>query len=205
MNLIMFDFDGVIIDSLEQFTKDFISACNKHGLLAVRSQRDMLDLFDNNVYESILSLGIDEDTIDNILSSYKKNSEKNIFNSKLFGGVKEMLQSLSLNNKVFIITSNISSLTTDFLKSNGVDCVEDVIGADVEKSKIKKIKHVMNLHPNLPSYYIGDTKGDMTEGKIAGAKTIGVTWGWHTLCQLENGEADFIANCPSDILDIFKI
>ncbi len=205
MNLIMFDFDGVIIDSLDQFTKDFISACNKHGLSAVRSQKDMLDLFDNNVYESILSLGMDEVTIDNILSSYKKNSQKNIFNSKLFDGVKEMLESLSLNNKVFIITSNVSSLTSDFLSLSGVDCIEDIIGADIEKSKIKKIKHVMNLYPNLFPYYVGDTKGDMIEGEIAGAKTIGVTWGWHTLAQLENGGADFIANSPGDILELFKI
>ncbi|CAH2211993.1 HAD family hydrolase [Tepidibacter aestuarii] len=205
MNLIMFDFDGVIIDSLEQFTKDFISACNEHGLLSVNSQKDMLDLFDNNVYESILSLGIDEFRIDEILSSYKRNSQNNIFNSKLFDGVKDMLQSLSLNNKVFIITSNISSLTNDFLRLNGVDCVEDVIGADIEKSKIKKIKHVIDLYPNLSPYYVGDTKGDMIEGKISNAKTIGVTWGWHTLSQLKNGGADFIVNSPDDILDIFKV
>ena len=45
-NLVMFDYDGVIVDSLELFTTAFINACRKNLFVGVSTQEEMLRAFD---------------------------------------------------------------------------------------------------------------------------------------------------------------
>ncbi len=44
-NVIMFDFDGVIVDSLEVFQKSYIDTCTKMGLEEFAAGVIFLDLF----------------------------------------------------------------------------------------------------------------------------------------------------------------
>ena len=52
--------------------------------------------------------------------------------------------------------------------------------------------------------YIGDTIGDIIEGKKANIQTIGVTWGWHTKDQLLNSNPDYLAESVQDLVTISK-
>ena len=67
-----------------------------------------------------------------------------------------------------------------------------VLGAETDTSKIRKIQKTMRRFPSLPAYYVGDTKGDMIEGRSAGAKTVAVSWGWHPEEKLREGRPDFM-------------
>ena len=172
MALIMFDYDGVIVDSLKFLTENFIDACNENGFYDITSQDQLLNLFDGNMYENMLTYGLDIRIVDQIINMLKIRENENIENLRLFKGIEDALNTISQKNKLFIITSNHSSTVINMLEKNKITCFEDVIGAEKEKSKIKKIKSTMSKYPNLTAYYVGDTKGDMLEGKIAGANTI---------------------------------
>jgi phosphoglycolate phosphatase len=198
----MFDYDGVIVDSLNQFTIDFISSCHENGLCEVKDQRDILNLFDDNAYTSMVFLGASVDTVNKILKSFEYKSKETLYQLQLFNGIKDVLDQIAKHNKVFIITSNLSKNTTDLLKSKGVTSFEDVIGADVEKSKIKKIQYTINKYPNFIGYYVGDTRGDVLEGKRANVKTIAVTWGWHEANKLNEVNPDYLAHSPMNLIDI---
>jgi len=199
--LVMFDYDGVIVDSLEVFTTRFSQACRENGFKEVNASEDVLGLFDGNVYETMMRRGLKESTIDNILKRYEVLQAKQLANLELFDGIGEALKLISEKHEVYVITSNLSSATIRVLNQNGIECFKDVIGAEKEKSKIKKIMRTMSLHPGMPAYYVGDTKGDMIEGKRAGTQTIGVTWGWHTHDKLKEGSPDHLFNTPEELAD----
>ena len=50
------------------------------------------------------------------------------------------------------------------------------------------------------SWFVGDTVGDMVEGREAGVGTIAAAWGWHTAAQLSGAAPDHLAAEPADLL-----
>lgn len=200
--LAMFDYDGVIVDSLDMFTSAFISACRENGFSEVNSREDIMALFENNVYEAMKNRGLDSQTIDKILRAYATRASERHDELKLFDGMGEALRRISGKNKIFIITSNVSGAPVRVLKRYGISCFEDVIGADKEKSKVKKIRKLMDQYPSLRPYYVGDTTGDIIEGKKAGSLTIGVAWGWHGPRKLKESSPDYLVYSPEELAGI---
>jgi phosphoglycolate phosphatase len=201
MSLVMFDYDGVIVDSLANFLEGWTRACAVCGF-EIRSPEEAIGLFDENVYVSMGRQGVDNATIDCILELFKTSS--NFSEVELFPGMANALESIAVRNTVIIITSNLSIAARAVLERNKIHCVADVIGAEHEKSKIKKITGVTARFPELTPYYVGDTRGDMLEGREAGALTIGVTWGWHTVAKLREGHPDYLVNTPAELAGLFQ-
>ncbi|SDE65089.1 HAD family hydrolase [Sporomusa acidovorans] len=198
--LVMFDYDGVIVDSLEVFCESYIGACQDNGLYGIKTQKDVLTLFENNVYAALQQQGVPLSIIDKILEDYERRQSKHLLGLHLFANMADALRAISKKNKVFIITSNISAATESVMRKHGVACFEEIIGAEKEKSKIRKIEKIRARFPGLPAFYVGDTKGDMMEGKAAGTTAVGVTWGWHSREQLAAGGADFIVWSPQELV-----
>ena len=85
-NVLIFDYDGVIADSLEIFMKKVIAACIKHGSNKVNTKEDFLNLFDDNLYVSLIKRGISKETIPKLIEDFQigLKEQKKI---KLFNGV----------------------------------------------------------------------------------------------------------------------
>jgi phosphoglycolate phosphatase len=202
--VLIFDYDGTILDSLEVFIKNFINACKKNGFEKIDSKAKFLKLFEKNLYDGMIDFGVNKEKIPKILEDLKRDLSKDMIKLQLFGGVKEMLKELSKENKMIIITSNVTKVVEDSLKSKNINCFEEVIGADKETSKVKKIESVKSKFKNYEYFYIGDTKGDMLEGKKAGAKTIAAAWGWHNKRKLKEGNPDFVVDSPEELVKLFE-
>jgi len=200
--LIMFDYDGVIVDSLAVFVENFGAACRAHGL-DLGSPRDLVGLFDSNVYESMAARGLSAGTIDKILQDYEVRQNACLEDLALFAGMAVVLNRIARHHKVVIITSNLSVPTARILARAGIRGIEAVIGADQEKSKIKKIVRTKSRYPDLPAFYVGDTKGDMLEGRQAGARTVAVAWGWHDVAKLQEGVPDYLVYTPVELAALF--
>lgn len=204
MSLLMFDYDGVIANSLEAHVKGFLAAFHEHGFTKLNTTQDIIDLYEDNVYQSMSDLGLSESKIDQILDSYNIIQNKILNQIDFFDGVTDSLYELSLKHKIYIITSNLGGIVQNALDKKGVKGVEKVMGSEVSKSKIKKIHMVKALYPNLSAYYVGDTKGDIYEGKRAGTITVGVAWGWHGSLKLMESNPDYLINQPKDLIKILQ-
>ena len=201
--LLIFDYDGVIVDSLVIFRKNLIEACARRASVDI-SEKDFLELFDGNMYEGMARLGVLEDKIPQILEDLKEGLSKEQGNLKLFDGIDEVARRLSKQNYSAIITSNVSSVVENYLTSRGMNCFTEVLGADKGTSKVQKIGILKSRYPGFMCYYVGDTLGDMIEGKAAGVITIAVTWGWHNEERLLKGKPDYIVNKPLELVNLFK-
>lgn len=203
MNILLFDYDGVIVDSLEIFRDKVISTCKRYGSNNINSKEDFLNLFNGNFYEKLMESGIPKEKVPLMISDFQIGLEEQK-NIKLFDGIKEMLEKLSKTNRLIIITSNVTRVVDESLKLKDITCFEEILGADKEISKVKKIEMMKSKYKGCPLYYIGDTKGDILEGKKAGVKTIAVSWGWHSKEQLEEELPDFMMDSPPELVKLFE-
>jgi phosphoglycolate phosphatase len=202
MGLAMFDYDGVIVDSFDQVAADFMKACHANGFLEIKTKEDLAMLHQGNCYEEMMRLGLDEKTVDKIISDYEKITMESQYYPEVFEGMPEALQKIAKKHTIVVITSNISAYTKKVLMLHGIDCVAGVIGAEVEKSKVLKIRKTMELYPLTPVYYIGDTVGDILEGKAAGILTVGVAWGWQGSVELQKAAPDYLVYTPRELVDL---
>lgn len=204
MNLVMIDYDGVIVDSLAVCYRCFAAACRETGLMDLGTREDFIALFDQNLYQSMADRGLDNSAIDRILQVYEQKQEPLLDTVAIFPGMEQALAGIARDNRLVIITSNLSAHTREILDRHGVTCCSDIIGADQEKSKIRKINRAQLRYPELPAYYLGDTRGDMIEGHLAGVNTVGVLWGWHSRARLLDGGAQALLESPADMVAFFQ-
>jgi phosphoglycolate phosphatase len=71
-------------------------------------------------------------------------------------------------------------------------------------SKKEKIFYAIKKYQVISEniYYIGDTTGDIKEGREAGIKTVGVTWGWHSKEKMASAEPDYLFDTPQELLQL---
>jgi phosphoglycolate phosphatase len=202
MNILIFDYDGVIVDSLDVFMDKTILACKNNGSNQVNNKVDFLELFDGNLYDKLIEKGIPKQNITKLMNEFNIDPKEQEL-IRPFKGIENMLKILSRKNKLFIITSNLTNIIKNSLKNNNIEFFEKVLGADIHTSKVKKIEKIKARYKDENIFYIGDTKGDMIEGKKAKVKTIAVTWGWHSKDKLARQNPDYIVDSPDDLIKLF--
>ena len=202
-NLVMFDYDGVIVDSLEVFTSVFISACHQSGYHGIDSRESLLRLFDVNLFEGMIGLGLDRQLIGRILKTFQANIGDHLDQMKVYDGMTEAMAAIARHNVIIIISSNVSHTVRQVLWERDIHGFDAVMGAEKEKSKTRKIRQAMKRYPQRPAYYIGDTLGDIVEARKAGALTVAVTWGWHDKEKLKSASPDFMVSSVGELAELF--
>lgn len=201
--LFLFDFDGVIVDSLDFYERRVTLCLDKIGSQIVRSRADFLELFEDNFYEALVKKGVNLDQFLRTLNEIPTDGDG--ASLAPFAPVLPVLQKLHDKAPLIVISSNDSRVIDASLEKLGItDYFRDVLGSDFGLSKQKKIHHAMNLFQMEPerTYYIGDTAGDIKEARLAGTKTVAVTWGWHTREMLEKVNPDYLLDSPELLLNL---
>jgi phosphoglycolate phosphatase len=196
----MFDYDGVIVDSADVFATTFLAASRACGYTGIKTHEQVIRLFDGNFFEALAQLGLSSDKIDEILGdAFERKMRRHKAEVKPFHGIHGSLKVISRRNVLTVITSNDSRIVWQFFEKEDIDCFDEVVGAEIERSKVRKIQKTMGRYQGLPAYYVGDTKGDMIEGKKAGAVTVAVTWGWHSAEKLNEASPDHMVHTMAEL------
>jgi len=199
--LLLFDFDGVIIDSLPRYEQIVKTCLEKIGNPIVQTREDFLDLFEDNFYEGLMKRGIDLQLFRGTLQ--KVNHEE----LEIHEAILPVLEQLSKNHMMVIVSSNETDTIRQTLERFGIDhYFQDILGADKGYSKDEKIQIAMYLFAIAQDhiYYIGDTTGDIREARNAGAHPVAVTWGWHSKERILAAHPDFVADTPEELLQYFE-
>ena len=203
MQLLIFDFDGVLVDSLDVYEKTVTDCLKVINQPLTRGREEFLELFEGNFYESLVQKGVDLGKF--VAASEDILSKVNFAEMKPFDAIRPVLRELVKNHSMIVISSNDTPTITEALRLcdfNGI--FSEVLGSDFMLSKKDKILHVIEKYNATLQdiYYIGDTTGDIKEGKQAGVKTVGVTWGWHSKEKMAASQPDYLFDQPEDLLKI---
>ena len=201
--LFLFDFDGVLVDSLDVYERRVKLCLEKIGNPIVQNREDFLELFDDNFYEGIVKKGID---LAAFMNASKSIPTKDDYDQMFpFTPLFPILTELKKDNILIVISSNVSRVIHVILSKYGFNgCFKEILGADFGYSKKEKILHAMNHFQTEKdrTYYVGDTIGDIKEARLAGVKTVAVTWGWHNKERLETIKPDYLIDTPDDLLKL---
>lgn len=200
--VILFDYDGTIIDSTDAVRKAFNLIAEKYGMKKAKNKEDFGKLYDKNLYIGLMKKGLEADRAKDFVLEWRKPLFNSYNKIKIFNGIKNVIEKLSKNNEIYVITSNVSDIIEDSIKNLGIKGIKEVLGGDKEKSKTIKIENIKKKYPGLEVYYIGDTKGDVLEAKEANVNSIAVSWGLHSRNKLEKAKPDFIVDRPEELLKI---
>lgn len=201
--LFLFDFDGVIVDSLEVYERRVKLCLEKIGKPVVRNRMDFLALFEDNFYEAIMGKGID--LVEFMNASENMPTQDDYEQMLPFAPILPVLEELKTKHDLVIISSNLSLVIHAVLSRHNFNgSFRKVLGADAGYSKKEKILHAMNLFQmdKGSTYYIGDTAGDIKEARLAGVRTVAVTWGWHTRDMFEKVTPDYLIDRPDALLNL---
>lgn len=201
--LFLFDFDGVVVDSLELYEKSVNLCLKKIGKPVTKDRADFLSLFEENFYDAIREKGVDVTEFTKMSASIAPTL--NYDEVSPFYDLAPVLEKLKNNNMLVIISSNSNYAINLILSKYNFDrYFQDILGYEFMFSKSEKIIHTMEALSigNNRTYYIGDTAGDIKEAKKAKVKTVAVTWGWHSKEKLESTEPDYIIDTPGELLEI---
>ncbi len=205
MKLFLFDFDGVIADSLEVYEWTVRECLDRIGQPILKDRAGFLELFEGNFYEEIVRRGVNLEAF--LKASTGVLAEVDFGAMRLFPSLLPVLEKLCEGNVLLIISSSGSRSIRTILEGNRFNgCFRAILGSDFMLSKVAKIAHAMESYEVGvdQTYYIGDTAGDIREARRAGVKAVAVTWGWHSRETLAAAAPDFVAERPEDLLDIAR-
>jgi phosphoglycolate phosphatase len=203
MKLLLFDFDGVLVDSLDVYEKTVTDCLKAIDRPLTRGREEFLELFEGNFYESLVQKGIPLEKF--VTASVDILSKINYAEMKPFDAIRPVLRELSKHHPMIVISSNDTPTISEALRLYDFDGIfQDVLGSDFMLSKTEKILHVIKKYSATLQdiYYIGDTTGDIKEGKQAGVKTVGITWGWHSKNLMAAANPDYLFDKPEDLLQL---
>jgi len=190
---VVFDYDGVIVDSSDLFTDFFLKGCMRIGREDLASKEVFLSLFDGNMYETMLKKGLSKEEMLKVVFTLREGLLKHQDDLKIFSGVSDAIGMLhDAEVPLFVVTSNESAVVTNFLNKKGIVGFKDVIGSDRQPSKIKVLSELKKQFNDATIWYVGDTCGDVVEGRAAGVKTAVVTWGFHDAKRLQSVDPDMM-------------
>ena len=215
--LCIFDLDGTTINSLASIAHFANETLVKFGLspFEVDDYRHLAGGGAKKLMTNLINArGADSSLLDDMVSDWLERYEKDAFYlTEPYEGITEMLRQLKgMGIKTAIVTNKsqrvASSIITGAFGKPGelIDIAISEHPGMVLKPQPDELINVGKLY-NIPmtnTMYIGDHGIDMQTGKNAGASACGVTWGFHTREHLLQEGADYIADQPSQIIEIIK-
>lgn len=209
----MFDLDGTLTDPFEGITNSVAYALKKFGI-TVGDRAELKKFIGPPLNESFsVYYGFSEADALKAVGFYREYySDKGIFENGVYEGIYEVLDKLlSLKKRLIVATSKPEIYTHRILKRyNLAGYFSFVAGATLDFTRVKKSDVVAyalsagGVSPLERTVMIGDRKHDVSGARENGIKAAGVLYGYGDRAELEGAGADYILNCPRNILDLMK-
>ena len=192
MKLILFDFDGVLVDT---FIMNYEISKEANKNLSLHMFRS---LFHGNIYHSLRNHSKVKEH-PKFFERYEEQSRE----LKMPPPLQEIIYKLGKYYTLAIVSATPSGLISKILKQANVSpCFSDILGGDIHTSKVVKNKMLLEKYKIVPenAVFVTDTTGDISEARECGIKSIAVTWGFHEEKDLQKANPERIVSTPEDLL-----
>lgn len=200
--MIIFDFDGVLADSLESC----LSACN----VAARAQgaewafeQDAFATLNPLTFEALAERhGLQpEPFARDVAAAVSANPDV----PAVFDGICDALSDLAQTHALIVVSASHASVIRSVLKASDADRhFARIVGGDTPGSKAEKISELVADKTAERHVMVGDAVSDILAARAAGIGAIGVCWGWQASSQLLAHDPDAIAQTPQDLAQVCR-
>jgi HAD superfamily hydrolase (TIGR01549 family) len=204
IKLVMFDFDGVLVDSNEAWADVYMKSASDAGLRKKITYDDLKPHYGKPYIEFFKAAfpGVEDDkhVTEKLYSSLLNLSSAEDFPSsfKQISGVKNALSELKKHFKLALGSGNSRRMLGKFMRRLGFDGYFDLVvtGDDVDNGKphpemlLKAVEH-FDVRPE-EAVYVGDAPADVVAARNAGVKSVVVLTGALSRAEAENLNPDYI-------------
>lgn len=207
MPIILFDFDGVLADTLSDMLNFAQEVCVHLGFPRTPTPADLNALETMSFVEYGRQLKLPPEYIDAFVSHCL-----HLFNNrpeppKIFDGMAQVVGTAARHNTLAIVTGNTTPTVEGFLRKYGLrEHIRLVIGIEQSGTKTEKIRFALKelSRQGDAAYIVGDAVSDIRAARQAGIKSIAVSWGHQDASRLLGTKPDYLVESPQELLEIFK-
>ncbi len=202
--LIFFDFDGTIADSLT-IAEEVIAELGSEYGIPPADKVQLLEWKTKSIPELMKITGIAWTQMPGIMLKAKAAFKEKIESVPLFGGMKEVLETLNeYGHELHILTSNSRENVNHILQKNKLIVFNKIHTPNLlfGKAKIIRSEIKKKAYTQEKVWMIGDEVRDIQAAKEAGIKSAAVTWGFNHTDLLAQSLPDFLVNTPEELQQI---
>jgi phosphoglycolate phosphatase len=201
---VLFDLDGVLVDSRVPFARSVNRALTSHGL-APRPEHELHRYLGPPLHRTFRALVGDESLVQPCVDSYRaRYREMSASETVVFPGISEILESLVDQVPLVVATSKPHALAEPLLDAlNLRGFFAAVIGPELDSENEQKAitieRAMLELPPRAHPIMVGDRKHDIVAAHEHDIPCIGVLWGIGSEVELRTAGADAIAGTPVEL------
>jgi phosphoglycolate phosphatase len=201
---VLFDLDGVLVDSRVPFARSVNSALAAQGL-PHRPERELHPYLGPPLHRTFQALVGEESLVQPCVDSYRaRYRELAASETTVFPGIREILDGFSERLPLVIATPKPRALAEPLLESLDLRrYFAAVVGPELDSENEQKAvtiaRATREFPPNAHPVMVGDRKHDITAAHEHDIAAIGVLWGIGSEEELLNAGADKLARTPVDL------
>jgi phosphoglycolate phosphatase len=201
---VLFDFDGVIIDSRAAVRSAINQALSAHGLPT--RPAPTLDRFIGppilGAFAELTGTAESSAAVAALAETYhQRYAEVYLDLTSLEAGIEPVLRALTV--PVALATAKQIEFVDPLLAHLGIsDCFEAVFAPTLERlqeAKPETVARALRFLGASAPVMIGDRSYDIDAARANGIRSVGVSWGIGDQAELEQAGADVIVNSPGEL------
>ena len=207
---ILFDLDGTLTDSGEGIMNCAELALRHFGL-PVPDRQTMRVFVGPPLDQTFIKFGVPADKTDEAIAVYRSRYlTVGLFENAPYPGIEELLKKLQDNgHRLFVATSKPEATSIRIMeKFDLVKYFEQICGATYDGSISTKEEVIAHLLGRVGDpgqcLMVGDTTFDVIGAKAHGIETIGVSWGYGKVADMEKAGAKAIAYSMDELYDLLN-
>ena len=207
MSIILFDFDGVLADTLGDMLRYAQEVCDELGVKHTVVQTDLSELDVMSFATFGRACEMPEDLVDEFVRRCTGKFAEKKSPPAIFYGLGEVVRKLAESHVLAVVTGNTEGNVRAFLEEHGLeDSVRAVYGVDMPGSKAGKILMAKRQFAaeGETVFMVGDSLSDVRAAKEAGVKSIAVSWGHQSVGRLVGAVPDHVVHLPEKLIELTK-
>ena len=183
----------------------------EHYGLPIPSEAELRTFVGPPLHDSFVRFGVPEEEADNAIKIYRSRYIPiGKFENHPYEGVREVLEKLKdLRHTLYVATSKPESMSVEILEHFDLAKYFDIIaGASFDRSRSSKEDVIAYLLNQCGDYdekvMVGDTAFDVIGAKMHGIPTVGVSWGYGKVEDMDKAGAISIAYTMDELFNMLK-
>lgn len=210
-DLVIFDLDGTLLDTLDDITHSCNVALENNGL-PIHTKEEVRFMVGNGI-PKLIQRAIPENSnqklfdkvLQDFLNHYQKHSSEK---TKPYDGMVDCLKNLkNLGIKLAVNSNKVESASIE-LCSRFYPGIFDCVAGNVPERRVKPftdgVEYILKKTGCKSAVYVGDSDVDIATGKNAGIPAIGVDWGFRGKDFLIQNGAVQVAMNPEELYRIIR-
>ena len=207
MSIILFDFDGVLADTLNDMLDFAREACAQLGLLRNPTPADLDALETMSFVEYGRQLMVPAQHIDEFVNRCLHMFNQRPHPPKIFEGMDRVVTEAAKRHIIAIVTGNTTPTVEAFLKEYDLHThVRLVIGVEQKGSRPEKIRRAIKMleQSTESAYMVGDAVSDIRAARRTSIGSVAVGWGHQSSSRLREAKPDYLVSSPHELLVLLE-